>query len=293
MAVRSAYLSLLLSVIVVALKGGAYLLTGSVALFSDALESVINVVAAGAAIAALLVARRPPDENHPYGHQKAEYFSAVLEGALIIVAAIAIIWQSVQALQHPAELEALGIGLAVSSVATLLNWAYGQYLLRTGRALKSPALVADGHHLLSDVVTSIGVLAGVILVKLTGWQVLDPIAAILVALYILWVGYSLVQNSLVSLLDEAAPVAVQHQIKTLVATHASGALEAHDFRTRHAGAVTFIDFHLVVPGHMTVEAAHAICDQLEEAIEQEIPSSEVTIHVEPESKAKHHGIVVM
>lgn len=156
MALKSAVLSLILSVIVVALKGGAYLLTGSVALFSDALESLINVVAAGAAITALWVASRPADDNHPYGHQKAEYFSAVLEGVLIIVASLTIMFSAVQALQHPRPLEALGLGLVVSSVATLLNWSYGRYLVRTGEHLRSPALVADGHHLLSDVVTSVG-----------------------------------------------------------------------------------------------------------------------------------------
>jgi len=292
-ALRSAILSLLLSVVVVALKGGAYFLTGSVALLSDALESVINVVAAMAAIAAIWVASRPPDANHPYGHQKAEYFSAVLEGALIVVAAISILYSATNALRDPKPLEGLGLGLIVSSVATLLNWGYGQYLLRTGRRLKSPSLVADGQHLLSDVVTSLGVLVGVGLVQLTGWRILDPVAAILVALYILWVGYRLVQSSLNSLLDEAAPPMVQQQIKDLVSSHAQGALEAHDFRTRNAGSVTFIDFHLVVPGQMSVEAAHTICDQLEKTIEAEIPSSEVTIHIEPESKAKHRGIVVI
>ncbi|GGR11002.1 cation diffusion facilitator family transporter [Deinococcus ruber] len=293
MALRSAFLSVLLSVIVVALKGGAYLLTGSVALFSDALESVINVVAAGAALAALWVASRPADAEHPYGHQKAEYFSAMLEGALIVAASLTIMYSAAQALQHPKPLESLGLGVAVSSVATLLNWAYGQYLLRVGKRLQSPALMADGHHLLSDVVTSVGVLIGVGLVKLTGWHALDPIAAVLVALYVLWVGYKLVANSLNSLLDEAASPEVQQQLKTLVSQQAEGALEAHDFRTRYAGSITFIDFHLVVPGTMTVEAAHAICDRLEASIEQQMPGSEVTIHVEPEANAKQHGIIVL
>ncbi len=293
MAIRSAIFSLLLGLVVLALKGGAWLLTGSVALYSDALESVINVVAAGVAVTALWVARRPADDNHPYGHQKAEYFSAVLEGALIIFASINIIITAVRDLQRPAQLEGLGVGLLVSGAATLINLFYGLYLLRVGRRLRSPALTADGKHLMSDVVTSAGVLVGVGLVALTGWRALDPIFAILVALNILWVGYRLVQSSLNSLLDEAAPPDVQAEIKRLVSRHADGALEAHDFRTRHAGSITFIDFHLVVPGEMSVQEAHAICDRLESIIEAQIPESEVTIHVEPESKAKHHGIVIV
>ncbi len=293
MAMRSAFLSIILSLIVVALKGGAYLLTGSVALFSDALESLINVVAAGAALAALRVASRPADAVHPYGHQKAEYFSAMLEGALIVAASLAIVYSAVQALLHPKPLEALGLGMVVSSVATLLNWGYGQYLLKIGKRLQSPALIADGKHLLSDVITSIGVLVGVGLVKFTGLHALDAMAAILVALYVLWVGYKLVQSSLLSLLDEAAPLEVQLQLKQWVSEHAEGALEAHDFRTRHAGSVTFIEFHLVVPGAMTVQDAHAICDRLEESIGRQMPGSQVSIHLEPEGKAKQQGIVVL
>ncbi|WP_407572568.1 cation diffusion facilitator family transporter [Deinococcus altitudinis] len=293
MAIRSAFYSLLLGLVVLALKGGAYLLTHSVALYSDALESIINVVAAGAALTALWVAQRPADANHPYGHQKAEYFSAVLEGALIIVAAISILFSAYTDLRNPQPLEALGIGLVVSSAATLINLFYGMYLARLGKQLRSPALAADGKHLLSDVVTSVGVLVGVGLVALTGWRILDPVMAMLVALNILWVGYRLVGSSLNSLLDEAAPVEVQQQIKSIVSLHAEGALEAHDFRTRHAGSVTFIDFHLVVDGHMTVEEAHVICDRLEQLIEEALPESEVTIHVEPPSKAKHHGILVL
>lgn len=293
MAIRSAFFSLLLGVVVLLLKGGAYLLTGSVALYSDALESIINVVAAAAALTALWVARRPADAEHPYGHHKAEYFSAVLEGALIVFAALNIIYTAAQELRAPKPLEALGLGLAVSGAATVINLLYGVYLIRTGKRLRSPALVADGEHLMSDVTTSVGVLVGVGLVALTGWRVLDPLCAILVALNILWVGYRLVSRSLNSLLDQAAPPDVRAEIKRLVGLHAEGALEAHDFRTRHAGSTTFIDFHLVVPGSMTVDQAHAICDRLEAIIEQQLTDCEVTIHVEPESKAKHHGIVVM
>lgn len=291
--IRLAQYSLLLGLLILGLKGGAYVLTGSVALYSDALESIINVVAAGAALFALSVARRPADADHPYGHAKAEYFSAVLEGVLIVLAALSILYSAYRDLQAPKPLEALGLGLLVSLGATLLNAGYGLYLIRTGRQLRSPALVADGQHLMTDVVTSGGVLVGLGLVALTGWTILDPVMAMLVALNILWVGWRLVGASLRSLLDEAAPPETQALIRRLVAEHAEGALEAHDLRTRHAGRLTFIDFHLVVPEHLTVGQAHAICDRLEQVIEQEVPESEVTIHVEPESAAKHRGVIVL
>lgn len=291
--IRLAQYSLLLGLLILVLKGGAYLLTGSVALYSDALESIINVVAAGAALLALSIARKPADAEHPYGHAKAEYFSAVLEGVLIVLAAISIIYSAYQDLQAPKPLEALGLGLLVSLGATLLNAGYGTYLIRTGRRLRSPALVADGQHLMTDVVTSGGVLVALGLVALTGWTVLDPVMAMLVALNILWVGWRLVGSSLRSLLDQAAPPETQALIRRLVAEHAEGALEAHDLRTRHAGRLTFIDFHLVVPEHFTVGQAHAICDRLEGVIAREVPHSEVTIHVEPEGAAKHHGVLVL
>ncbi|GGO33003.1 cation diffusion facilitator family transporter [Deinococcus humi] len=291
--IRLAQYSLLLGLLILALKAGAYLLTGSVALYSDALESIINVVAAGAALFALSIARKPADAGHPYGHAKAEYFSAVLEGVLIVLAAISIIYSAYQALQAPKPLEALGLGLLVSLGATLLNAGYGTYLIRAGRHLRSPALVADGQHLMTDVVTSGGVLAALGLVALTGWTILDPVMAILVALNILWVGGRLVGSSMRSLLDEAAPPETQALIRRLVAEHAEGALEAHDLRTRHAGRLTFIDFHLVVPEHFTVGQAHAICDRLEAVIEREVPDSEITIHVEPEGAAKHRGVLVL
>lgn len=290
---RLAQYSLLLGLLILALKAGAYLLTGSVALYSDALESVINVVASGAALLALSVARKPADAGHPYGHAKAEYFSAVLEGVLIVLAAVSIIYSAYQDLRAPNPLEALGAGLLVSLGATLLNAGYGTYLVRSGRQLRSPALVADGQHLLTDVVTSGGVLVGLGLVALTGWTVLDPVMAMLVALNILWMGGRLVGSSLRSLLDEAAPPETQALIRRLVAEHAEGALEAHDLRTRHAGRLTFIDFHLVVPEHFTVGQAHAICDRLEAVIEREVPDSEITIHVEPEGAAKHRGVLVL
>src|ERR1035438_3255605 len=235
MALRSALYSLILGTVVLLLKGGAYRLTGSVALFSDALESVINVVGAGAALVALWYARKPADEGHPYGHEKAQYFSAVLEGVLIVIASAAIIIRVIQDRRSPMPLESLGIGLVVSGAATVMNLLYGMYMLRVGRRLHSPALVADGKHLMSDVVTSVGVLTGLGLVALTGWRLFDPILALGVACYILFVGWRLVHSSLSSLLDEAAPAEVQNRIRALVKAHAEGAIEAHDFRTRNSG----------------------------------------------------------
>jgi cation diffusion facilitator family transporter len=216
----------------------------------------------------------------------------VLEGVLIVIASAAIIIRVIQDRRSPMPLESLGIGLVVSGAATVMNLLYGMYMLRVGRRLHSPALVADGKHLMSDVVTSVGVLTGLGLVALTGWRLFDPILALGVACYILFVGWRLVHSSLSSLLDEAAPAEVQNRIRALVKAHAEGAIEAHDFRTRNSGRLTFIEFHLIVPSRTTVEAAHVICDRLEKIIERDLPGSEVTIHVEPASKAKHQGVVL-
>ena len=288
-----AAITLLIGVLVLGLKYLAYRLTGSVALYSDALESVVNVVASGVALLALRVAHRPPDANHPYGHHKAEYLSAVAEGVLIVLAAFGIVAKAVGGLQHPSPLVAPGPGLLVSALASLVNGLWAAFLLRTAARLRSPALRADGQHLLTDVLTSAGVLAGVGLAALTGWTALDPLLAILVALNILWVGWRVIRASAGGLMDEAVPASVLELVRRTVALEAEGALEAHGLRTRLAGALTYIEFHLVVPGRMTVGEAHAICDRLEAALEQQIADSQVTIHLEPESEAEHRGIVVL
>jgi cation diffusion facilitator family transporter len=281
--------SIAVAMAVLALKYGAYLVTGSVALYSDALESIVNLVAAGAALLAINVSARPADKNHPFGHHKAEYLSAVLEGALIVVAALLIIREAYDALVTPRALSEFGFGMALSIVATALNGGWSAFLIRRGRAFRSPALVADGWHLLSDVLTSAGVLAGLVLAWLTGFKVLDPLLAIAVAVYILWSGSKIVLSSISGLLDEAATSDIQARIREAIKRSGDGALEAHDIRTRQAGRVIFIEFHLVVPGTMTVNAAHDICDRLEAALEAEIEGSDVVIHVEPEYKAKKHS----
>ncbi|WP_075215936.1 cation diffusion facilitator family transporter [Mongoliimonas terrestris] len=291
--IKLAYGSLVVGIVVLGLKYAAYAVTGSVALYSDALESIINVAAAVVALVAVRLSAIPPDANHPYGHHKAEYVSAVLEGVLIVVAALAIVREAWLAYQAPRLIEAPMLGLAINGVASILNAVWATILLRQGKRYRSPALVADGRHLMTDVMSSIGVLAGVSLATATGWAVLDPLLALLVAVNILWSGWMLVSHSIGGLMDAAAPPEELEKIRAIIALNANGAIEAHDVRTRHAGPVTFVDFHLVVAGSKTVAEAHDICDRIENALKDAISGAVVTIHVEPEAKAKHAGIVVV
>lgn len=283
---RFATINIAVAAGVMAIKYVAYLVSGSIALYSDALESVVNVATALAALLAVRVSAKPADDNHPFGHHKAEFFAAIFEGAMIIVAALLILVKVYGALTAGSTLHSTGLGLAISTVAAAINGAWAWALITRGRAWRSPALEADGHHLLTDVVTSIGVVIGLILATLTGWTILDPLLAGIVALNILWTGHRLVLQSMSSLLDQAASPEISKRISGIIAANGGGALEAHDIRTRQAGRALFIEFHLVVPGSMTVADAHVICDRLENAIEGEIEGSEVVIHVEPEHKAK-------
>jgi cation diffusion facilitator family transporter len=285
--------SIFVGTIVFVLKYAAYYVTGSIALYSDALESTINVVTAIAAFMAIRVSAEPADANHPYGHHKVEYFSAVLEGVLIIVAALAILREAYFGFIAPKMLDAPATGLAINALATVINTFWSWLLIRQGRLMRSPALTADGRHLLTDVVTSVGVLLGLLLVPLTGWAWLDPALAALVAVNILWSGWGLIKESIGGLMDEALPETALGRVREIIAINAEGAIEAHDLRTRHAGRMTFIDFHLVVPGAMSVTDAHDICDRLERALKTEIEDALITIHVEPDEKAKHAGIVVL
>jgi len=245
--------SLAVSLAVLAIKYGAYLLTGSVALYSDALESIINVVTAAAAIVGIRSAARPADAEHPYGHHKAEYLSAVVVGAMILVAAVAILREAYGAVLAPKPIDAPWIGLAVNAVATVINFAWSGVLIRQGRRHRSAALVADGKHLLVDVVTSLGVLVGVVLVVLTGIDVLDAAIAALVALHVLRSGWGVIRDSASGLLDESAPAEELTRVREVISLNTEDAIETHDLRTRHAGRTTFIEFHLVVPGSMSVE----------------------------------------
>lgn len=280
-------------VVVLALKAVAYWLTGSVALLSDALESTVNVATSFAALLAIRIAARPADANHPYGHHKAEFFSAVLEGAMIIVAAILILNEAYRGFLAPRLPDAPLEGLAVNAAASLINGGWSWVLVARGRVLRSPALVADGRHLFADVVSSVGVVAGVALAVATGWAILDPLLAAAVAVNILWSGWTVMTSSLSGLMDEAVPDDVLATIREVIAAEATGAIEAHDLRTRHAGRATFIDFDLVVPGTYTVEAAHQICDRIEAALKDAVSDARITIHVEPEYKAKQKGVPVV
>ncbi len=285
--------SIVVGVAVLGLKALAWWMTGSIALLSDALESTVNVATAIAAVVAIRIAARPADAKHPYGHHKAEFFSAVLEGVMIIVAALLIINEAYKGLMAPRVLDAPLQGLLVNGLASAINGVWCWVLLTQGRRHRSPALVADGRHLLSDVVSSIGVTFGVLAAIETGWPVLDPLLACIVALNILWSGWQVMKSSLSGLMDEAVPEHVLKTIRDVISDEAKGAREAHDLRTRHAGKVTFIDFHLVVPGDTTVTDAHAICDRIELALKTKVPDAIITIHVEPENKAKHSGVVVL
>lgn len=290
---RFAAISIGIAVVVLLLKLSAWRLTGSVALYSDALESVVNVATAIAALAAIRFGAIPADANHPYGHHKAEYFSVVLEGVLIVIAAISIVTAAWSGFFHPRPLEQPFAGLAVNALATILNGAWGYILIREGRRVISPALAADGVHLATDVLTSVGVIVGLLLALSTGWLVLDPLIAALVAIAILWQGWRLIRSSVGGLMDEAADQATLDRIRDAIAANSAGAIEAHDLRTRRAGRMTFIEFHLVVPGAMPVSVAHEICDRIERAVRREVADSLITIHIEPEEKAKHAGAVMV
>ncbi|MCJ8148367.1 cation diffusion facilitator family transporter [Shinella sedimenti] len=272
---------------VMGLKLVAWWVTGSVALLSDAMESSVNVIAAIVAFAAISYAAKPADKTHPFGHHKAEYLSAVLEGVLIVVAALLIVKEALPAVFAPTPMEAPVLGLAINFAAAVLNAIWAMVLIRAGKRYRSPALAADGQHILSDVVTSVGVLVGLVLAILTGYAMLDPLLAVLVALNILYQGWKVITHSVDGLMDHAVEPAEAEAIKAAIAANATGSLGAHDLKTRRAGAATFVDFHLVVPAAMAVGNAHDICDRLEDAIRVVLPGAQIAIHVEPETEKAH------
>ncbi len=284
--------SIAVAFVVMAIKFLAWRLTGSVALFSDALESIVNVIAASIAWYAIKLSHKPADDEHPFGHHKAEYFSAVAEGVLIVLAALLIIREAWFALQAPRVLEDAGLGLAVNAFASAINAGWAYLLITTGRKARSPALVADGMHIYTDVITSVGVLTGLLVAIETGWAILDPVMAIVVALNILWQGWRVISGSVQGLMDGALEPHDQETIRATIAANASGAIEFHDLKTREAGAVRFAEFHLVVPAHMSVSQSHDICDRIENALKENVKGISVTIHVEPENKVKHGGYAV-
>jgi cation diffusion facilitator family transporter len=283
-----------IGLLVLAVKSAAWWLTGSAALYSDALESIVNVAASVIALIALRLAAKPADANHPYGHDKAEFFAAVIEGVLVVVAALSIFGHAWETWNAPRlQLEMVVPGLALNAIGGLLNALWAAMLFRASRTLRSPALLGDARHLLADVATSIGVVGGVGLAVMTGYLVLDPLLAVATGVHVLFSGAHMIADSVGGLMDAAPQPAVVDRIRAVIAENAAGAIEAHDLRTRNAGRVSFLDFHLVVPGAMSVAESHAICDRIEAALKAEMDHLIVTIHVEPEAKAKQTGVPVL
>jgi cation diffusion facilitator family transporter len=275
------YLSIAAAIMTIALKAGAYFLTGSVGLLSDAMESLINLVAALAAFWALSFAATPADEDHPFGHNKAEYFSSGLESILIVIAAIGIGVVAWGRLFSPQPLEQIGWGLILSLIATVINGFVAWVLLRAGRRLRSITLRADAHHLLTDVWTSAGVTVGILLVKLTGWLILDPIIALLVAASILVSGVRLLRETGAGLLDTALPQADRDRITSIFSVYERDGIRFHALRTRVSGSRGFVSFHLLVPGEWTIQRGHDLCEQVEQEIVDALPGTNVIAHMEP------------
>lgn len=274
-------LSIAAAVATVGLKSAAYWVTGSVGLLSDALESLINLAAALMAYLSLRYAAKPVDASHTYGHEKIEYFSSGLEGGLILMAAGGIAWAAIQRLLHPQPPVELGLGLAISCVAAAINGAVAFVLLRAGKKYGSIVLEADGKHLLTDVWTSVAVLAGLSVVAVTDYQVLDPIIALLVAVNILWTAFDLMRRSFNGLMDHSLPVEEQTVLRETIRRQLGENMDFHALRTRQAGTRRFVDFHLLVPGRFSVREAHVLTGRIEDALRAAVPGLEVTVHVEP------------
>jgi cation diffusion facilitator family transporter len=263
----------------------AYLYTGSVGLLSDALESLINLVAAVIALMTLKIAAQPPDEEHAFGHDKVEYFSSGIEGTLIFLAALSIGYAAIQRILAPQPLEQLGIGILVSGIATAINFFVAYILLQAGKKHHSLVLEADGHHLLTDVWTSIGVVIGVWLVSVTGWLVLDPIVAILVALNITWTGYDLIRRSVLGLMDTAVAPELQDEAKKILQHYVEkDGIDYQDFRSRQSGTKKFFYVNILVPDDWTVHKGHELVDTIELEIQKQITNSVVFTHLEPLEK---------
>ncbi|WP_424224634.1 cation diffusion facilitator family transporter [Brooklawnia sp.] len=279
---RYAWLSVAAALVTIALKGGAAWLTGSVGLLSDAAESLVNLAAAIVALVALKVAIKPPDLNHPYGHSKAEYFSAALEGVMIFVAAGFIIVASIERLINPRMPEQLGFGLAIAVVASLINGTVSAVLLRQGRRYNSATLIADARHLMTDVITSVAVLVGVGLVAITNTPILDPIVALLAGSNILWTGISLIRSSVDGLMDVSLPERTNADLyEVLDRFRVPGRIEFHAVRTREAGNRQFMEFHILVPGQWSVRKGHDLTEDVIDALVEVVPEVRVSAHLEP------------
>lgn len=277
---RFAWLSVAAALATIVLKLMAWRLTSSVGLLSDALESFVNLAAAVMAVAMITVAARPADEAHAFGYGKAEYFASGAEGALILLAAVGIAWTAVERLLHPRPLEHTSLGLTVSAAAALVNLAVARVLIAVGRRRHSIALEADGHHLMTDVWTSVGVIAGVAAVAVTGWNPLDPIVALAVAVNIVWMGVRLVRRSWLGLLDVALPPEELAALRLVLERHGSAEVRFHAVRTRQAGTRRFVDMHVLVPGAWTVSRGHALLERIEDDVRAALPGATVLTHLE-------------
>lgn len=278
---RYAWLSIAAALATILLKGWAWWITGSVGLLSDALESFVNLAGAMMALAMLTLAAKPADDNHAHGHGKAEYFSSAFEGFFILVAAVAISYTAIERLLNPQPLEAVGSALVISVVASIINLATSRTLMNVGKKYKSITLEADAHHLMTDVWTSVGVIAGVGLVWLTGWLWLDPVVALLVALNILWTGWQLLQRSAAGLMDVSIPEDELQAIDAILDNYRKHGLEFHALRTRQAGTRAFITVHVLVPGAWTVQHGHDWSERIEADIRQVVTHAHITTHLEP------------
>ena len=286
---RWAWLAIAAALITISLKTGAFALTGSVGLLSDAAESVVNLVAAVIALVALTVAARPADSEHHFGHGKAEYFSAGVEGVLIFVAAAVIVFEAAKRLLDPLPLESIGLGLAISFVATAVNLVVGQALIRAGRAHRSPTLQADGKHLMTDVWTSVGVLVGVLAVGLTGWWRLDPVVAILVAVNILFTGWKLVASSVQGLMDRSLSDEDHNSITAVLDKFTNAEIGFHGLATRESGRHRFMSVHVLVPGAWTVSRGHDVLEDLESSLREKLPGIDIHTHMEPREDHRAYG----
>lgn len=278
---KFAWLSIAAALVTISLKLLAYAVTGSVGLLSDALESGVNLVAAMMALAMLIIAARPPDDNHAYGHGKAEYFSSAVEGILILIAAGSIAWTALDRLSNPQPLEAVGLGLVISVVASTVNFGVARVLLRAGKRYQSITLEADAHHLMTDVWTSVGILVGICLVVVTQWLVLDAILALLVAVNIVWSGIQLVRRSTQGLMDTAIPANEQERVLEILNAYTTQGIGYHALLTRQAAERRFVSVHVLVPNAWSVQRGHELVERLEDDIRQAVPNTSVFTHLEP------------
>lgn len=285
---KFAWLSIFTAVATISLKSIAYFLTGSVGLLSDALESLVNLVAAVIALTILKVAEQPPDEQHRYGHSKAEYFASIMEGLFIFIAAVAIIISAFYRIIHPRIIEQAFLGLGISIIASVINYVVSKKLLRVGKKYHSITLEADGHHLMTDVITSIGVIVAVFLVAVTGWQMLDPIVAILVAFNIINTGSNLIKRSILGLLDTSIPKEELDIINNILKRYERKGLRFHGLRTRQSAQRRFVDFHVLTSGDWSVRKGNDVLEDIEKEIRGSIKKVTISTHLEPVEDPRSH-----